>query len=195
MPFGFSNVQKIQKMDYSDLTTFLVMFILLASVSLLLVYMLLNVNNKMNNFMKMYDDEQDKQEEDLEKTFNKINESNKKLRKMVDSKNVILNKDKDIFDKLGNKITDNENRLNEDNELINNLRDVPFSTSIGSGPKDFHIGHNDEMTFGSNGTINLNLSDDTNFRMCDKEGNNCSQVITKRFIENKLPVQIRNGSS
>ena len=133
MPFGFSNVQK---MDYSDLTTFLVMFILLASVSLLLVYMLLNVNNKMNNFMKMYDDEQDKQEEDLEKTFNKINESNKKLRKMVNSKNVILNEDKEIFNELDNKITANENRLNEDNELINNLRDVPFSTSIGSGPKE-----------------------------------------------------------
>lgn len=195
MPFGFSNVQKIQKMDYSDLTTFLVMFILLASVSLLLVYMLLNVNNKMNNFMKMYDDEQDKQEEDLEKTFNKINENNKKLRKMVDSKNVILNKDKDIFDKLDNKITDNEDRLNEDNELINNLRDVQFSTSIGSGPKDFHIGHNNEMTFGEDGTIKLNLTDDIKFKMCDEEGSNCSQVITKRFIENKLPVQIRNGSS
>ena len=95
------------------------------------------------------------------------------------------------------KINENENRLNEDNELINNLRDIPLKLgdNVGSGPKDFHIGHNNEMTFGADGTINLKLSDDTNFRMCDKEGNNCSQVITKRFIENKLPVQIRNGSS
>jgi hypothetical protein len=194
MPFGYSN---LQNMDYSNLSSFLGMIILLALVSLLLVYMLLNVNNKMNNFMKMYDDEQDKQEEDLEKTFEKINENNKKLQKIVNSKNVILNEDKEVFNELDSKINENENRLNEDNELINNLRDIPLKLgdSVGSGPKDFHIGHNNEMTFGADGTINLKLSDDTNFRMCDEGGNNCSQVITKRFVENRLPVQIRDGSS
>ena len=75
--------------------------------------------------MKIYDDEQDKQHDDLEKTFKKINESNKNLKTLVDSKKVDLERDDEILNELGSRISQNEQRLAEDNQLIDNLRDIP----------------------------------------------------------------------
>jgi len=189
MPFGNVNLQKL---DYSNLSSLLVIIVLLSLVTLLLVYMILNVNNKMDNFMKIYDDEQDKQEEDLENTFKKINKSNKNLKKIVDSKNVDLKKDDEILNKLGSRIDENEQRLAKDNLLIDNLRDIPFGRNTDN--TGVNIGSNNQMTLGDDGTIDVNLEDERNFKLCDKNGENCSRVITRKFVDERLPI-IPSGSA
>jgi hypothetical protein len=187
----FNNVS-LEKLDYDNLSSLLVMIVLLSLVTLLLIYMILNVNNKMDNFMKIYDDEQDKQEDDLKKTFQEINNSNDNLKKIVDSKKIEQNKDDDIFNELESRISENEQRLSQDNQLINNLHDVSFSRN--SNNTGINIGNNNQMSLGDDGTININLDDERNFKLCDKDGNNCSRVITRKFVDDKLPI-IPRGSS
>tara|TARA_Y100001970_G_scaffold293871_1_gene444117 strand:+ start:4258 stop:4827 length:570 start_codon:yes stop_codon:yes gene_type:complete len=189
MPFGNVNLQKL---NYDNLSSLLVMIVLLSLVTLLLVYMILNVNNKMNNFMKIYDDEQDKQHDDLEKTFKKINESNKNLKTLVDSKKIDLERDDEILNNLGSRIYQNEQRLAEDNQLIDNLRDIPFSRNADNTGVNF--GSNNQMTLGDDGTIQVNLEDERNFKLCNQNGENCSRVITRKFVDERLPI-IPSGSA
>jgi len=71
----FSNIN-LQKMNSDNLSSLLIMIILFSIVSLFLIYLILNIKNKMNNFIKIYDDEQDIQEENLKKTFKEIDKNN-----------------------------------------------------------------------------------------------------------------------
>lgn len=189
MPFGNVNLQKL---NYDNLSSLLVMIVLLSLVTLLLVYMILNVNDKMNNFMKIYDDEQDKQEKDLENTFKKINKSNKNLKILVDSKKIDLERDDEILSNLGSRIVENEQSLARDNQLIDNLHNVSFSRNADN--TGVNIGSNNQMTLGDDGTIHVNLEDERNFKLCDQNGENCSRIITRNFVDERLPI-IPSGSS
>ena len=188
----FGNIN-LQKLDYSNLSSLLVMIVLLSLVTLLLVYMILNVNNKMNNFMKIYDDEQDNQEVKLESTFKKMSQSHQNLRALVDSKNVDLTRDDEILDELGSRISQNEQRLAEDNLLIDNLRDIPFSRNTDN--TGVNLGANNQMTLGNDGAIHVNLEDERNFKLCNQNGENCSRVITRKFVDERLPIIPRDESA
>jgi predicted RND superfamily exporter protein len=189
MVFGDINLQKI---NYDNLSSLIVIIVLLSFVTLLLVYMILNVNNKMNNFMKIYDDEQDKQEKDLENTFKKINKSNKNLKILVDSKKIDLERDDEILSNLGSRISENEQGLNRDNQLIDNLHNVSFSRNDDN--TGVNIGSNNQMTLGDDGTIQINLEDEKNFKLCNQNGENCSRIISRNFVDERLPI-IPSGSS
>ena len=181
----FSNIN-LQNLNYDNFSSLIVIVVLLSLFTLLLVYMILNVNNKMNSFMKIYDQEQDKQEKDLEKKLKKINESNKNIKNLINSKKKDLNINDKILNDLGSRITENEKKIEKDKNLINNLHDISFGRNLEN--TGINIGSNNQLTIGDDGSIIANLDDERNFKICDKNGDNCSRVITRKYIDENLSI-------
>ena len=180
---SFSNVAKSsQRIDVGDISSYIVIVILLALVTLFLVYLILNVNNKMDNFMKIYNDEQDRQYKDLGSTFNKIHNSNKNLKDIIENTDIDLENTTNNLDELEEQINTNQQSIQENNELMNNI-----NKNISVSGNNISIGPNKELTMTKN-SIQINLQDDANFRLCDLSGKNCSRIITKKYVEKNLPI-------
>tara|TARA_B100001109_G_scaffold32218_1_gene25366 strand:+ start:150 stop:743 length:594 start_codon:yes stop_codon:yes gene_type:complete len=187
---SFNNVAKSsQRIDIGDISSYVVILILLALVTLFLVYLILNVNNKMDNFMKIYNDEQDRQYKDLGSTFNKIHESNKNLKDIIEQTDTNLEDTSNNLDELEEQINTNQESIQENSELMNNI-----SNNISVSGNNINIGPNQELTLTDN-SIQINLQDDANFRLCDISGENCSRIITKNYVEQNLPIIPDVGSN
>ena len=68
-----------------NLTEILILGILLIIVTLFLLYMILNVNNKMNEFIKIYEQEQQQQYDNLESDFQEIDGQNSIIKEIINN--------------------------------------------------------------------------------------------------------------
>jgi len=138
------------------------MIVLLSIISLFLIYLILNIKNKMDNFMIIYDDEQNIQEENLKKTFKEIDKNNSNLETLIE-----LNVDKKFLLDLGSNIDKNTNNIQSTAELLKN-------NPINTNNNEIIIGSNNGIRIGS-GYIDFNLSD-YNLKVCNRDGEECSFV-------------------
>ena len=178
----FRNIN-LQKMNSDNLSSLLIMIVLLSIISLFLIYLILNIKNKMNNFIKIYDDEQDIQEENLKKTFKEIDKNNSNLETLIKLKNVELEHNVNDLNELGSDISNNTKNIQNTKLLINNLKDIP----IKNNNNRINIGSNNEISIG-NGNIDFKLDSYKNLKVCDNAGENCSFVINQQFVDSNLPI-------
>jgi hypothetical protein len=155
-----------------NLTEILVLGILLIIVTLFLLYMILNVNNKMNEFIKIYEQEQQQQYDNLESDFKKIDGQNSIIKEIINNnkkKIPLNNKEINNLVKKINELGSDVKKNNMDLQTIdNNL------TYTGNG---FKIGKSDgnNIELGSNG-INFHVNNET-VRICNENGSDCNPII------------------
>ena len=155
-----------------NLTEILILGILIIVVTLFLLYMILNVNNKMNEFIKIYEQEQQQQYDNLESDFKKIDGQNSII------KEIINNNEK----QLPYNTTEIQNLVKKINELgsdvgKNNMDLTTISVNLDKTDTGFMIGNRDgnNIEIGSNG-INFHVKDET-VRICNENGSDCNPII------------------
>lgn len=178
-----------KRFQYEDISSYVVIFGLLVLVTLFLIYLILNVNNKMDSFMKIYNDEQDRQYKDLDSTFNKIHKSNENLKKIIQNADSNLGSTVNNFEKIKNDINTNQELIQENANTMENI-----NNNISISDNVINIGPNQELTL-SDKNIQINLQNDANFKLCDIDGENCSRIITKNYVEQNLPIIPTEGSN
>lgn len=157
-----------------NLTEILVLGILLIIVTLFLLYMILNVNNKMNEFIKIYEQEQQQQYNNLESDFQKIDGQNNIIKEIINNneKKIPLNNEK---------INDLLNSINELGSDIykNNMDLETIGNNLSYTNTGFIIGKRDgnNIELGSN-SLDFNLNDGTNrVNICKENGSDCLPIL------------------
>ena len=156
-----------------NLTEILILGILLIIVTLFLLYMILNVNNKMNEFIKIYEQEQQQQYDNLESDFQEIDGQNSIIKEIINNnkKKIPLNNKK--IDVLVNKINELGSDVGKNNMDLTTINTkLSYTTDNG-----FIIGNKDgnNIELGSNG-INFHVKDET-VRICNENGSDCNPII------------------
>jgi len=175
--------EKPKEISYKDMSSYLVIIVLIVLVTLFLLYLILNVNSKMNSFMKIYNDEQKRQYKDLDLTFNKIHKSNKNLQGIIESAEDKLGSNVSNLDNIEEKINENKILIGENDKV---LEEIDEKINIPGDGKIF-IGKNREFEL-SEDIFKINLKNDQNLKLCKSNGSNCSTIISKRYVENNLPL-------
>ena len=178
------SLQNYYNSNNSNNESFIIIITIISLMTMLLVYMILNVNSKINNFMDIYNDEQNKQYDDLKKLFEKINNSNKNIKKLINSKNEFLDKNELDLSNLNDLANENKKIIDDNNNKINNLKDISYNTNN----KAINLGSNNKLSIQEDGLIKFNVKDSSSLKVCDKQGNNCSVIMNEDLISKKLPV-------
>jgi hypothetical protein len=155
-----------------NLTEILVLGILLIIVTLFLLYMILNVNNKMNEFIKIYEQEQQQQYDNLESDFQEIDGQNSIIKEIINNNEKQLPYNTDEITNLVKKI----NKLGSD-VYINNMDLETISNNLKYTNTGFMIGNRDgnNIEIGSNG-IDFHVNNET-VRICNENGSDCNPII------------------
>lgn len=180
-----SSLQNYYNSNNGNNESFIIIITIISLMTMLLVYMILNVNSKINNFMDIYNDEQNKQYDDLKKSFEKINNSNKNIKKLINSKNEFLDKNELDLSNLNDLANNNKKIIDDNNNKINNLKNVSYNNNN----RAINLGSNNQLSIQDNGEIKFNVNDLNSIKVCDKQGNNCSVVMNEELISQKLPVK------
>ena len=69
-----------------------------------------------------------------------------------------------------------------------------INNNISISDNVINIGPNQELSLSDN-SIQINLQNDANFKLCDVNGTNCSRIITKNYVEQNLPIIPTEGSN
>ena len=155
-----------------NLTEILILGILIIVVTLFLLYMILNVNNKMNEFIKIYEQEQQQQYNNLESDFQEIDGQNSIIKEIINNNEKQLPYNTDEITNLVKKI----NKLGSDVGK-NNMDLTTISVNLDKTDTGFMIGNRDgnNIEIGSNG-INFHVKDET-VRICNENGSDCNPII------------------
>ena len=157
-----------------NLTEILILGILLIIVTLFLLYMILNVNNKMNEFIKIYEQEQQQQYDNLESDFQEIDGQNSIIKEIINNneKNLPYNTGeiKNLVKKI-NELGSDVKKNNMDLETIgNNLSYTNTGFIIGNKNKN-------NIELGSN-SLDFNLNDGTKrVNICKENGSDCKPIL------------------
>ena len=174
--------EKPKEISYKDMSSYLVIIVLIVLVTLFLLYLILNVNSKMNSFMKIYNDEQKRQYKDLDLTFNKIHKSNKNLQGIIESAEDKLGSNVNNLDNIEEEINENKNLIDENDKVLEEIAE-----KITIDGDNIFIGKRGEFEL-SEDIFKINLENDQNLKLCNSNGSNCSGIISKRYVEENLPL-------
>ena len=157
-----------------NLTEILVLGILLVIVTLFLLYMILNVNNKMNEFIKIYEQEQQQQYNNLESDFQKIDGQNSIIKEIINNNEKQLPYNSKKIDDLLNSI----NELGSD--IYKNKMDLEtIGNNLSYTNTGFIIGNKNKnnIELGSN-SLDFNLNDGTKrLNICKENGSGCLPIL------------------
>jgi hypothetical protein len=155
-----------------NLTEILVLGILLIIVTLFLLYMILNVNNKMNEFIKIYEQEQQQQYDNLESDFQKIDGQNSIIKEIINNNEKQLPYNTGEIKNLVKKINELGSDVEKNNIDLETIRVNLDKTNTG-----FMIGNRNgnNIELGSNG-INFQVNNKT-VRICNENGSDCNPII------------------
>lgn len=155
-----------------NLTEILILGILLIIVTLFLLYMILNVNNKMNEFIKIYEQEQQQQYNNLESDFQEIDGQNSIIKEIINNNKKKIPLNNQIIDDLVKKINELGSDVDKNNIDLETIRVNLDKTNTG-----FMIGNRNgnNIELGSNG-INFQVNNGT-VRICNENGSDCNPII------------------
>lgn len=155
-----------------NLTEILILGILLIIVTLFLLYMILNVNNKMNEFIKIYEQEQQQQYNNLESDFQEIDGQNSIIKEIINNNKKKIPLNNQIIDDLVKKINELGSDVDKNNIDLETIRVNLDKTNTG-----FMIGNRNgnNIELGSNG-INFHVNNGT-VRICNENGSDCNPII------------------
>jgi phage-related protein len=157
-----------------NLTELIILGILLILVTLFLLYMILNINNKMDEFVKIYEQEQKQQYSNLQNDFQKIDEQNNIIKEILDSTQNDLplnieeiNNLKTTFENIESGINSNTKAL----EIIKNNIEFDDSSNLIIKSKD-----NEQSIYIGSDTIRFNIIGNK-MQICDNVGSGCSSIV------------------
>jgi predicted PurR-regulated permease PerM len=157
-----------------NLTEILILGILLIIVTLFLLYMILNVNNKMNEFIKIYEQEQQQQYNNLESDFQEIDGQNSIIKEIINNNEKNLPYNTEEIKNLVKKINELGSDVNKNNMDLETISDNLTYTNTG-----FMIGNESKnnIELGSN-SLSFNLNDGTNrVNICKENGSDCKPIL------------------
>lgn len=178
--------EKPNEISYKDMSSYIVIIVLIVLVTLFLLYLILNVNSKMNSFMKIYNDEQKRQYKDLDLTFNKIHKSNENLQGIIESAEDKLGSNINNLDDIEETINENKNSIGVNHETLNKIND-----NITIDGDQIFIGKKREFQL-SDDIFKINLENDQNLKLCNSNGGSCSRIISKNYLEDNLPLKLND---
>jgi hypothetical protein len=149
---------------------FIVLIILLSVIGV--GYALLNVLDYHKMFSNFYNQDQNNQQRSLSKTFKSINENEKQFTKRGDAQQKKLKDHDTKLENLKAVTTKNQSDILGNTKLINDNY-----TQLNN-----MLEHDKDL-------VKLKIADPTKLVLCDENGNNCSQIVTKKFIKT-LPIEI-----
>lgn len=213
--------------------------VLIATIIIVLIFVLINFQDQIKSFKNIYNDEQNYKHDRLKKTFGDLSKNDETLKKKAVEHNNILNTYGSRLDANETKLSDhdttisthatlltkNKNMIDANTNLLKNKNSQVIQDILTNNPdvseNDVYslIGHNNrlindnynkvfdvlekdqenntllksnsgtKMNMDKDGNVKINVKDPSKLQVCDMNGDNCSHLITKRFIE-QLPIVI-----
>ena len=151
---------------------FIVLIILLSVIGV--GYALLNVLDYHKMFTKFYNQDQNNQLRSLTKTFQSINNNEKQFEKKSIEQQKKIKEHDEKLENLKAVTSKNQSDISGNTKLIND-----------NYAKMNNILEHDE----TKNLIKFKSADPKNLLLCDQNGDNCSQIVTKQFIS-RLPIEI-----
>ena len=216
--------------------------ILIATIILVLIYVLLNIKNELTAFKGIYNKEQDYKHTRLQKTFSDIDNNEQQLKGKADEHSTTLeshdgrlttNETKlaehdTTLSVHDTKLIENRTIIDSNKNLLRNSDNTTIQDIVANNPdvseNDVYslIGHNNtlindnynsvfqvleknvdnttllksvagtKVRMDTDGNVKINVTNPDKLQACDINGENCSHLITRRFIE-QLPIQIQDN--
>ena len=213
--------------------------ILIATIILVLIYVLLNIKNELTAFKGIYNKEQDYKHTRLQKTFGELSSNDEQLKGKADKHSTSLeshdgrlttNETKlaehdTTLSVHDTKLIENRTIIDSNQNLLRNSDNTTIQDIVANNPdvseNDVYslIGHNNtvindnynsvfevleknldnttllksvagtKVRMDTDGNVKINVTNPDKLQVCDINGENCSHLITRRFIE-QLPIQI-----
>jgi len=183
--------------------------VLIAITIIVLTYFLLNIKNELNSFENIYNKEQDYKHSKLQKTFGDIDNNEQQLKGKTDEHNEILTTHTNLLknSEKGDAIVDGNPDIAENdvyslithnNKLIDDNYSAVFNileknesddATMLKGPNVSGGNKKTKIKMDADGNVKINVTNPDKLQVCDINGDNCSHLITRRFIE-QLPVLI-----
>jgi len=213
--------------------------ILIATIILVLIYVLLNIKNELTAFKGIYNKEQDYKHTRLQKTFGELSSNDEQLKGKADEHSTSLeshdgrlttNETKlaehdTTLSVHDTKLIENRTIIDSNQNLLRNSDNTTIQDIVANNPdvseNDVYslIGHNNtvindnynsvfevleknvdnttllksvagtKVRMDTDGNVKINVTNPDKLQVCDINGENCSHLITRRFIE-QLPIQI-----
>lgn len=187
--------------------------VLIAITIIVLTYFLLNIKNELNSFENIYNKEQDYKHSKLQKTFGDIDNNEQQLKGKADEHNEILTTHTNLLknSEKGDAIVDGNPDIAENdvyslithnNKLIDDNYSAVFNileknesddATMLKGPNVSGGNKKTKIKMEKDGNIKINVTDPKKLQVCDIDGNNCSFLVTRRFMDNIPQLSIPNN--